>query len=150
MAATATSRLPSVTFLFGFLPSCAVFSGHDWPLGKIRSCNGKLFRGEKLVEQRRVELLASALRTGLIVHCIHLHAVTFSDINLQLFNRLQPSQDQFLVQFLTSISSICRESSDESVTFFGPFFERLFLASALPLQVTQAITACHSFVTRQL
>ena len=96
------------------------------------------------------ELLASALRTGLIVHCIHLHAVTFSDINLQLFNRLQPSQDQFLVQFLTSISSICRESSDESVTFCGPFFERLFLASALPLQVTQAITACHSFVTRQL
>jgi len=32
-----------------------------------------------------------------------LHSLTCSDINLQFFNRLQPVQEQFLAQFLSSI-----------------------------------------------
>jgi hypothetical protein len=34
---------------------------------------------------------ASALRMGLDHHCMVCHAVTYSDINLQFFNRLQPT-----------------------------------------------------------
>jgi hypothetical protein len=34
-----------------------------------------------LVEQRGVEPLTSALRTGLMVQCMLLHAVTFGNIN---------------------------------------------------------------------
>jgi len=56
-----------------------------------------------MVEQRGVEPLTSALRMGLGHHCMLCHAVALSSINLQFFNRLQPAQEQFLLQYLTAI-----------------------------------------------
>ena len=56
-----------------------------------------------MVEQRGIEPLTSALRMGLDHHCMVCHGVACSNINLQFFNRLQPSQEQFLSQSLTSI-----------------------------------------------
>jgi len=50
------------------------------------------------VERRGIEPLTSALRMGLAYHCMDCDAVTYSDINLQFFNRLQPSQGPILVQ----------------------------------------------------
>jgi hypothetical protein len=50
-----------------------------------------------MVEQRGIEPLTSALRMGLDHHCMVCHAVTRSYINLQFFNRLQPTQEQFLL-----------------------------------------------------
>ena len=55
-----------------------------------------------MVEQRGVEPLTSALRMGLGHHCMVCHAVASSSINLQFFNRLQPSHEKFLWQSLTS------------------------------------------------
>ncbi len=62
-----TDNYSFLTFLSGSLPYSAVFSGHmlaTWENQVCRSCDCNLLRGERLmVEQRRVELLASALRT---------------------------------------------------------------------------------------
>ena len=54
-----------LSFQFSTIEYC--FSGHVlaiWENQVLRFCNSKLLKGERLlVEQRRVELLASALRT---------------------------------------------------------------------------------------
>jgi hypothetical protein len=71
-------------------------------LGQVEWVICELLRRELLVEQRGVEPLTSALRTRLDHHCMLCHAVTGNSINLQFFNRLQPSLDHFLWQYLTS------------------------------------------------
>ena len=79
---------------------CCYFYSHIGHMEKWTTleCVGKLLkRCEILVEQRGVEPLTSALRMGLDHLCMVCHAVTCSSINLQFFNRLQPSREQFLL-----------------------------------------------------
>ena len=76
---------------------------------------------KQMVEQRGIEPLTSALRMGKIAHCIFWHWVTCSDITYNSSTGCSRHRSKFLCSFWHRFTSICRESSDESVTFLMTF-----------------------------